>query len=635
MCGIAGFTHSKGPGPSGIIQDAITSIIHRGPDQQGCFESDHISLGATRLKIIDLGGGDQPILSQNKDVVIAFNGEIYNHEEIRHELEQRGHRFRSHCDTETVLQAFLEWDTACFDRMRGMFAIALWTESQNRLVLARDRVGIKPLYICRLGADIVFGSEMKTIFAHPDVERRLNLAALDCYLALNYVPAPLTLVEGIEKMQPGTWLEWRNGAVRTESFWQLPFANTQPCALDSAAEQLDELLRKSIREHLVSDVPLGLWLSGGLDSSTILHYAAAASRSPIRTFSISFQGRTFDDGGYSRQVASHYGTRHEQLNFTEDAGLRDAIEEFSYYADDPNADAGALPVWFLSKMTRQRVTVALSGEGADELFGGYLTYRADELSKPIRKAPKPFLGLASTLAARMMPISDDKISFEYKLKRFLEGCKMPAERAHVYWNGTFSDAGKRELVDKPTPAGLGRLMDELRTAGADFKGFLWFDQKYFLSDDILAKVDRISMAHSLELRPPFLDHRIIEFAATLPSHLQMKGSRQKLILRHLMRGKLPKSILRRKKIGFDIPAHEWLRGPLRSFMTDVLQTGMSAYSDVFRREAIERVMSQHLDRTQNLGYHLWGLMILFLWMQRWNIQVAQPELAAVKADYSL
>ena len=635
MCGIAGFTHSKGPGRSGIIQDAVASIIHRGPDQQGCFESDHVSLGASRLKIIDLGGGDQPIISQNKDVVIVFNGEIYNHEEIRHELEQRGHRFRTHCDTETILQAFLEWDTACFERLRGMFAIALWTESQNRLILARDRVGIKPLYICRVGTEIVFGSEMKTIFAHPDVERRLNLAALDCYLALNYVPAPLTLVEGIEKMQPGTWLEWRNGATHTESFWRLPFARTQPCTLDSAAEQLDELMRKSVREHLVSDVPLGLWLSGGIDSSTILHYAAAASRSPIKTFSISFQGRTFDDGGYSQQVASHYGTRHEQLNFTEDAGLREAIEEFAYYADDPNADAGALPVWFLSKMTRQRVTVALSGEGADELFGGYLTYRADELSRPFRKTPKSLLGLASTLAARMMPISDDKISFEYKLKRFLEGCQMPAERAHVYWNGTFSDAGKRELVDKPTPSGLGRLMDELRAAGADFKGFLWFDQKYFLSDDILAKVDRISMAHSLELRPPFLDHRIIEFAATLPSHLQMKGPRQKIILRHLMRGKLPKSILRRKKIGFDIPAHEWLRGPLRSFMTDVLQTGMSAYPDVFRREVIERVMNQHQDRAQNLGYHLWGLMILFLWMQRWNIQVAQPELAAVKADYSL
>ena len=336
-----------------------------------------------------------------------------------------------------------------------------------------------------------------------------------------------------------------------------------------------------------------------------------------------FNGRSFNDGEYSRQVAAHYGTRHEQMNFAEDVGLQEAIEQFAFYADDPNADAGALPVWFLSKMTRRNVTVALSGEGADELFGGYLTYRADDLSRPFRKLPRPLLGFASQVAM-LLPVSDDKISFEYKVKRFLDGCRMPFGRAHVYWNGTFSDNEKSELVHTRLPASLAGILNELQRSGDRLKSFLHFDQRHFLPDDILAKVDRISMAHSLEVRPPFLDHRLVEFAASLPASLQMQGARQKVILRHLMKGKLPDSILQRKKVGFDIPAHEWLRGPLRKLMVDVLQAGMANHAGVFNRCMIERCMSRHLERRENLGYHLWGLMILFLWMQRWNIRSEAP-----------
>jgi asparagine synthase (glutamine-hydrolysing) len=631
MCGIAGFTQTKGPDSNRRIWNSIATLVHRGPDRQACYESNYVCLGAARLKIIDLEGGDQPIISANKDVVIVFNGEIYNHKEIRRELEQKGHSFQSRTDTETVLEAFLEWDTECFSRLRGMFAIALWTESRKRLVLARDRVGIKPLYIARRGSDIIFGSEIKTIFAHPEVERQLNLAGLDCYLSLNYVPSPLTLVKGIEKLAPGHFLEWTDGKTRTASFWSLPVGTPGKWNLASATEELDMLLRESVKEHLLSDVPLGLWLSGGIDSSTVLHYAASASSIPIQTFSISFDGRSFNDGDYSRQVAAHFGTRHEQLDFTEDVGLQSAIEEFAYYADDPNADAGALPVWFLSKLTRRDATVALSGEGADELFAGYLTYRANDLARPIRKIPPSLLSVAGRAAGRLLPVSDDKIAFEYKVKRFMQGCQMPFERAHVFWNGTFSDAGKRQVAATKLPPGLAPVLNELRLAGDNLKGYLWFDQKYFLTDDILAKVDRMSMAHSLEVRPPFLDHRIVEFAATLPPNLQMRGSRQKVILRHLMQGKLPASVLTRKKVGFDIPAHEWLRGPLKSFMRDVLEAGMSGYPEVFNRSYIEHCISQHLQRVQNLGYHLWGLMILFLWMQRWNIQAGQPVAVAERS----
>jgi asparagine synthase (glutamine-hydrolysing) len=624
LCGIAGFTHKNWSPDADRIRRAAATLVHRGPDQQGVFRSEICSLGATRLKIIDLEGGDQPIFSPNGDAVIVFNGEIYNHLELRGELESLGHRFVSHSDTETVLHAFLEWDTQCFARLRGMFAIALWTESSRRLVLARDRLGIKPLYIAHLGQDLLFGSELKALFIHPEITRRLSLAGLDCYLSLNYVPCPWTLVDGIEKLAPGNWLEWRDGKIRSDSYWKLPFENPRNWTLGSAKEELDSLLQKSTREHLLSDVPLGVWLSGGVDSSTILHYAAQVSTSRLKTFSISFRGRSFDESQYIRQVVNHYQTEHEELDLTPSEDLAGAIAEFAYYSDEPTADAGALPVWFLSKMCKRRTTVALSGEGADELFGGYLTYRANTLARTARHLPSPALRLAIQ-AISHWPVSDDKISFEYKLKRFLEGATMSPERAHVFWNGTFSDKDKRSLLQTQLPNALDGILGELGgkfTSPDQLAPFLWFDQKYYLPGDILTKVDRMSMAHSVEVRPPFLDHRIVEFAATLPASLKIQGSRQKFILKELMKNKLPAAVLTRKKVGFDIPAHEWLRGPLRDLLMDTLKTGLADHPGLFQPKAVQSLLQAHMDRRANLGYHLWGLLILFLWMKEWRIQAA-------------
>jgi asparagine synthase (glutamine-hydrolysing) len=624
LCGIAGFTHKNWSPDPDRIRRATATLVHRGPDQQGVFRSEICSLGATRLKIIDLEGGDQPIFSPNGDAVIVFNGEIYNHLELRAELESLGHRFKSHSDTETVLHAFLEWDTECFSRLRGMFAIALWTESSRRLVLARDRLGIKPLYIAHLDQDLLFGSELKALFIHPEIPRRLSLAGLDCYLSLNYVPCPWTLVDGIEKLAPGNWLEWRDGKIREDSYWKLPFENPRNWTLDSAKEELDSLLQKSTREHLLSDVPLGVWLSGGVDSSTILHYAAQVSTSRLKTFSISFRGRSFDESEYIRQVVNHYGTEHEELDLTPEEDLAGAIAEFAYYSDEPTADAGALPVWFLSKMCKRRTTVALSGEGADELFGGYLTYRANSLARTARHLPASAVRLALQ-AIRHWPVSDDKISFEYKLNRFLEGSTMSPERAHVFWNGTFSDNEKRSLLQAQPPNALNGILAELCgkfTSQDQLTPFLWFDQKYFLPGDILTKVDRMSMAHSVEVRPPFLDHRIVEFAATLPASLKIQGSRQKFILKELMKNKLPAAVLTRKKVGFDIPAHEWLRGPLRDLLTDTLNTGLAERPGLFQSKVVQSLLQAHMDRRVNLGYHLWGLLILFLWMKEWRIQAA-------------
>jgi asparagine synthase (glutamine-hydrolysing) len=599
----------------------MNTLFHRGPDQQGVFRSRTCSLGATRLKVIDLASGDQPIFSEDHDSVIVFNGEIYNNLEIRGELESLGRSFQSHCDTETVLQAFLEWDTDCFERLRGMFAAAIWTNSQQRLVLARDRIGIKPLYISEQGEDLFFASELKGILVHPEIERRLSLEGLDCYLSMNYVPCPWTLVDGIEKLPPGHWLEWRDGRIKRHAYWRIPDIKPAPKSFEDAKAELDYLLDQSIREHLMSDVPLGVWLSGGVDSSTVLHYAAQASASKLRTFSISFNGHSFDESHYIQEVVKHYGTDHEQLNLSPKEDLEGAIEEIAYYSDEPSADSGALPVWFLSKLCKKHCTVAFSGEGADEIFGGYLTYRANRIAAPLRNLPPSAINLALR-ALRLWPASNEKISFEYKLKRLLQGSLMPPERAHLYWNGTFSEAEKATLLRVALPSALTDVLAHLKASlpGDGVEPFLEFDQNYYLPDDILVKSDRVSMAHAVEVRPPFLDHRIVEFAAGLPLDFKIRGARQKYILKEVMKDKLPPAITQRTKIGFDIPTHDWFRGPLRAMLLETLTSAKAEHSELFNFEAISTYTQLHLDRTINIGYHLWGLMMLFLWMKRWNIQ---------------
>ncbi len=622
MCGITGFTHRNRVFDTSQIHRAMLSLRHRGPDQQGIYQSEVFSLGVVRLKIIDLEFGDQPIVSDNGDTVIGFNGEIFNYAELRRELERLGHRFYSHSDTEVVLRAFLEWDTECFPRLRGMFAIALWTESQKRLLLVRDRMGIKPLYIHRRGTDIYFGSELKAILEHPEVERRLNLAGLNCYLSLNYVPSLHTLVDGIEKLPPGHMLEWRDGKVQSEAYWRLVFKAQPHWTLDSAKEELDLLLRQSIHEQLISDVPLGIWISGGIDSSTILHYAASESPRRLKTFSISFQGRSFDETPYIRQVAAQYGTEHYELDLSPRLDLQSAIEEFAYYSDEPSADAGALPVWFLSRMSRQQVKVVLSGEGADEVFGGYLTYIADRLARPLQWLPAAARRSALNLL-RYWPVSDEKISFEYQFKRFLEGSLLPPEEAHLFWNGTFSESNKRAFFFAADSRPIRSLLNQLPERSKSdnhLNRYLWFDQRYYLPDNILYKVDRMSMAHSLEVRPPFLDHRIVEFAASLPEHFKIHRLRQKYVLKELMKNKVPPAILRRKKIGFDIPAHDWFRGTLRTLLLDTVTADVVEQTKLFRWDRVQSLIYDHLERRANLGWHLWGLLTLFLWMKRWKIQ---------------
>ena len=608
------------PGVAGRITE---SLYHRGPDQQGLFEGSDVTLCAVRLKIIDLADGDQPFVSADRNTVIIFNGEIYNHKEIRAELETRGHRFRSQCDTETVLAAFREWDTQCFRRLRGMFAVALWTESEKRLVLARDRLGIKPLYYCRRGDDVCFGSELKAILQHPDVPRILDLHALSLYLSVNYVPGPKTLIEGIRKLEPGHLLDWRRGNFREEAWWTLATQSSRKISLPEAKEELDWFLRESVREHLVADVPVGIWSSGGLDSSTILHYAAASSAEPLKTFSISFAGRSFDESQYFREIARYYGTDHHEFDLNPEVDLESAIEDFAFYSDEPSADAGALPVWYLARMSREHVTVALSGEGGDELFGGYLTYVADRMARPLRMLPESARRLMLSVLHRCFPVSDEKISLEYRLKRWIEGSSLDADEAHFFWNGTFTREQRKRICPAVPENGLAKLVEALGLGpqGKGISRYLFADQRYYLPDDILHKADRMSMAHSLEVRPPLLDHRIVEFAASLPEEFKIRGFQQKFLLKEVMRGKLPQVVLERKKTGFDIPAHDWFRGTLRRPLLDTLTPAAIEATGIFDAREIERFIQDHMERRTNVGYHLWGLLTLFLWMKRWNIEV--------------
>jgi asparagine synthase (glutamine-hydrolysing) len=633
MCGILGYTHVQKRLPRGVIDAALEGLIHRGPDHQGRFTSELVSLGATRLRIQDLAGGDQPLISPDGDVILAFNGEIFNHHELRRELEAYGAQFETHCDTEVVLHAFLRWGNQCFSHLSGMFAIALWVQSERRLVLARDRMGIKPLYYCEHEGELYFGSELKCIFAHPEVPRRISMDGLNCFLSLNYVPAPHTLVEGIHKLLPGHLVEWRNHRADVRCYVQEPEHIPAPRTMEEATEELDSLLQESVREQLISDVPVGIWLSGGLDSSTILRYAANTGTANLRTFSITFKGRSFDESESIREITNHFGSRHTEFDLDENAGLENAIQKMAYYSDEPSADAGALPAWFLAEMSSKEVTVVLTGEGADELFAGYLTYKADRYAALARHVPVR-LRRAALKYAGMLPVSDDKISFEYKLKRFLQGSLLSPEMAHVYWNGTFTHAEKREFFRFADAEPLAAMLANMH-AGPGLQRYLDFDQRYYLADDILYKVDRMTMAHSLEARPPFLDPRIVDFSRRLPDEFKLNGSKSKYVLRRLMRDKLPPNVLQRPKIGFDIPVHDWFRGVLQPMLLDTLSEEAIRASKLFHWSAIERLMQDHVERKANLGYHLWGLMVLLLWMKQWNILPGsgKPSTKAVTAVF--
>ena len=586
-------------------------LVHRGPDSDGIFVDGPAALAARRLAIIDLETGDQPIANEDSTIHVVQNGELYNYRELRAELERAGHRFRTHGDTEVLVHLYEQEGLEFARRLRGMFAVALWDAPRRRLVLARDRYGIKPLYYRadpRSGG-LEFASELRAL---PRGE--IDLDALEAFLAFNSIPAPLTIFREVRKLPPGHLLVWEAGETRLERF-----ARPAPVALeelrdDDEGELIEELrarLRDSVRAHLVSDVPVGVLLSGGIDSSALTALAAEASSEAVRTFSIGFEERSFDELGDARLVAERYGAQHRELVLRPDAAL--LLPALAEAFDEPFADSSALPTYLVSQLAAQDVKVALSGEGGDELFGGYYTYVADQLALRAGAAAR----LARPLV-ELLPTSTARASFDYKAKRFVRGAQLPPLERHHAWKEIFSPDARAELTGRRNafdPVDLYRARFA-ETEGADLLARLQdVDLGIYLVDDLLVKTDRASMAHSLEARVPFLDPAVTNFAATLPAKHRVRGLRKKVLLRKAVAPLVPSQIVRGKKRGFSIPAAAWLRGELEPFARETLNTETLRRQGFFRPEAVTALLDRHVAGKDDLSRQLWGLLAFTLWHQ--------------------
>jgi asparagine synthase (glutamine-hydrolysing) len=628
MCGICGIASRGGAVDPGRLEAMSATLVHRGPDAAGSFLDDGVALAARRLSIIDLEHGDQPLANEDGSVVVVQNGEIYNHEALHAELERAGHRFATRCDTEVLAHAYEEWGERFPERLRGMFALALWDARRRRLLLARDRFGIKPLYWSAENGELLFASELR---AFPRGE--VDLDALEAFLAFNAVPHPLSIFRGVGKLEPGDLLVWEDGRVRIERFARPAPAPADGLRRESAEELAAELrdrLRDSVRAHLVSDVPVGVLLSGGVDSGLLAALAAQETSAPVRTFSIGFEEGSFDETADARLVAERYGTEHHELVLRPDAAqLLPALAEAF---DEPFADSSALPTYLVSELAARDVKVALSGEGGDELFAGYYTYAADLLA--LRTAP--LARLARPLVERL-PSSDRRLSFDYKAKRFVRAAHLPPLERHHGWKEIFSADARAELTGRSTsfdPVDLlrGRFAE---TDGAELLARLQdVDLGVLMVADQLTKTDRASMAHSLEARVPFCDPVVAELALALPRRLRVRGLAKKVLLRKAAEPLLPAEIVRGKKRGFSIPAAAWLRGELEPFARDVLAPETLRRQGFFEPRAVTRLLDDHVAGREDVSRQLWGLLSFTLWheahVERTPGAVRVPEVLAAR-----
>jgi len=628
MCGICGLAVGGAGGPDPDALAAMSaSLAHRGPDDDGHVVAGPVGLAARRLSIIDLAGGHQPIANEDGRVQVVQNGEIYNHEQLRAELQAAGHRFRTRCDTEVIVHLFEELGEGFAERLRGMFAIALWDGRTGRLVLARDRFGIKPLfYVETADGGLAFASELKALMELPEFDRALDMHALESLLAFNSIPGPLTIFEGVRKLQPGHLLSWEPGRGKTVR----PYAQVTPAPLDelrggsqaALADELRDRLRDSVRAHLVSDVPVGVLLSGGVDSATLTALAAEESGERVRTFSIGFRERSFDELERARLVASRYDTDHHELIVEPDVG--EVLTRLAEVFDEPLADSSALPTYLVAELAARHVKVALSGEGGDELFAGYHTYVADSIAP---WAGRPAAALAPLV--ERLPTSSGRVSFDYKAKRFARGGALPPLERHHAWKEIFSSDLRAELRAAPAAAAFDPV-DVYReryatTAGAESLARLQdVDRSIYLVDDLLVKTDRASMAHSLEVRVPFLDTAVTELALSVPTSRHLRGFQKKRLLRRAVAPLLPRRILHGRKRGFSIPAAAWLGGDLRAFARDVLAPDTLRAQGLFRPEAVERLLAEHEAGSADHSRQIWCLMTLGLWLERHGARRAVP-----------
>jgi len=616
VCGICGIASTNGSAVTDRVAAMSATLVHRGPDSFGEFSDGDVALAARRLSIIDLETGDQPIANEDGTLHVVQNGEIYNYRELRRELERAGHHFRTQGDTEVLLHLYEEQGDRFAERLRGMFAIAIWDGRRRRLVLARDRFGIKPLYYRAAEGELAFASELRAL---PRGE--IDPDALEAFLAFNSIPAPLTIFREIRKLPPGHLLIWEDGRVDVRRFARP--APIEEVREDEEAELVEELrsrLRDSVRAHLVSDVPVGVLLSGGVDSAFLAALAAEESSETLRTFSIGFEERSFDELAGARLVAERYGTQHRELVLRPDAAL--LLPALADAFDEPFADSSALPTYLVSQLAASDVKVALSGEGGDELFGGYYTYAADLLAARVGGLAR----LAGPLVERL-PTSTSRASFDYKAKRFVRAAHLPPLERHHGWKEIFSPDLRAELTGGSSafdPVDI--LRDRYReTEGAEELARLQdVDLGIYLVDDLLVKTDRASMAHSLEARVPYLDTVVTNLALALPTRHKIRGLTKKVLLRKAAAPLLPREIVHGKKRGFSIPAAAWLRGELEPFARETLSRETLHRQGFFSPEVVGRLLDDHVAGREDRSRQLWGLLAFTLWHER-HVERAPQE----------
>jgi len=622
MCGICGIFSHQGLASTArhFTEKMCAVMVHRGPDDEGYYFDENIALGMRRLSIIDLITGHQPMSNEDKSIWVIFNGEIYNFLELREQLIKKGHTFATQSDTEVIVHLYEEMGEEFVHQLNGMFAIALWDKKQGTLIIVRDRLGIKPLHFYTTPHSLVFSSEIKSIL-QTDYRREIDYESLARFFTFEYIPAPATIFKGIQKLLPGHMIVARGGSISIKPYWDIRFSETPSFSGDeqSYMDGICSHLKDSVKRRLISDVPLGVFLSGGMDSSSITALMSEVAGSKIKTFAIGFKEESFNELSYARIVADRFQTDHQEF-VVESNLVKELVPTLFEYLDEPLADASIIPTYIISKLARQYVTVALAGEGGDELFAGYDTYKAYQVARLYRKVPG-FVrnGIVKKIVPHL-PASKKRLSFEFKAKKFISGVDFPPEIANIIWWGAYNPAQRADLFSEGLAA---NIKDDVfapvtyhcgNTQAQDTVNRLgYLDLKLYLQDDLLVKSDRMSMANSLEIRVPFLDHTFVDFATSIPSSLKLKGLDTKHILKKAMSKVLPPEILTRKKIGFDIPLGVWIRHELREFIMEILSPGRLKSHGFFNHDYIETLLKEHFQGEHNHRQLLWPLIIFQFW----------------------
>ena len=635
MCGICGVVNLAGEYSidESLVQRMIAAQRHRGPDDQGMYCEAGVGLGFCRLAILDLTpAGHQPMTNEDGTLWLVFNGEIYNFQELVPVLENAGHRFRSRSDSEVIIHAYEQWGADCLQRFNGMFAFAIWDMRKRTIFIARDRLGVKPLYYWSDGTQFAFASELKALLALPCISRRLDMHALQSYLVYEYVPAPESIFMDIQKLPAGHTMELRldgslQGCVRStlapRQYWDVQFAvqDTQRRTADDYVSEFRELFKSAVARRLISDVPLGVFLSGGLDSSSIVAMMSQVSSERPKTFSIGFAEKTFSELDYARIVANHFDTEHHVEILKPDSN--ELMQTVTTFLDEPFADASALPTYLVSKTARKQVTVALGGDAGDEIFAGYDWYRAQKIAATSVDLLPDSLRRQLHAFAQCIPSTEQKKGAFNMLRRFLGGATLPRGLQQARWQSFWEDEDLSQLLLEPAAKPQFALDPALLTlfAGSGSAHALdqqqYADIKRYLPDDILFKVDRMSMAVSLETRGPFLDYTLVEFAARLPADLRLRGLTGKYLLKRAMQGLLPEQILHRHKLGFNIPYKNWLRRELRELLLDTLSSARLQQQGLFRPSYVQTLVHEHLEGVRDHAHKLWQLLIFQLWAERY------------------